>query len=187
MIVALIVIGSGLPVELRDMPAYRVQDYAVTTLKFPNLEGPVRYVREHWREGDVIITSQPHHANHFLHRDGRPDWNADYWPAMSLVTPATLDNHRTVPFDRKDGTTVLPSYANTEELFARHPRVWYIVQPGMEAHNGPIMSALFRQHMDVVYQDWQTLVLFRGEAHRPAAIRARDEKDLAGAAANFMP
>jgi hypothetical protein len=173
--------------ELRGMTAFRVQDYSITTFKFPNMQGPLLYVRDHMQKGDLIISSEPHQVNHFMQMHGMSDVSVDYWPAMSLVLPAGLDNKRDVPFNRKDGSTVLPSYAALEEVFARHPRIWFIIQPGSEAHNGPLIDAFFRQNMDVVYEDWQSLVLFRGDAHRPAYIRARDEKELGRSGANYLP
>jgi hypothetical protein len=186
-IVALIALGSGLLVELRDMSSFRVQDYSVTTFKFPNMQGPVLYVRDHMQEGDLVLTSESHQVNHLMQFHGKPGWWADYWPAMSLELPAEIDNVRDVPFNRKDGTTLLSSYEALDEIFARHRRIWFIIQPGAEAHNGPLIDKFFRENMDVVYEDWQSLVLFRGEAHRPANVRQRDEKELFAAGANYLP
>ena len=100
---------------------------------------------------------------------------------------ATVDDRRSIPLDRRDGTPKLPSRESLEELFARHPRVWYVVQP--ERHdnqNDPGVSAFLREHMDVVYEDFESLVLFRGENHRTAPHRFENERSLQKAKADFL-
>jgi hypothetical protein len=41
--------------------------------------------------------------------------------------------------------------------------------------------------MDVVYEDFQSLVLFRGGNSRSAAQRAQDDRVLKDAQANYLP
>jgi 4-amino-4-deoxy-L-arabinose transferase-like glycosyltransferase len=187
MVLTLIVLSGGLLIELRDMPMFRVEAYSVRTFRFPNHQGPVEYVRDHIQEGDVVITTEPHHVAHIMRFHGKPGMSVDYWPAIVLVLPATLNDVQDLPLDRREGTTVIPTYEALQEVFARHPRIWYIVQPGAESRNGSVVSNFFRENMEVAYEDWQSIVLFRGGNHRPAFLRAKDEKALGEAQANYLP
>ena len=49
------------------------------------------------------------------------------------------------------------------------------------------MSAFLRQHMEVVYEDFEALVLFRDASHRPAYQRRENERALEKARAHFLP
>ena len=72
--------------------------------------------------------------------------------------------------------------------FARDPRISYVPQPDRHtAQNTAEVSAYLGQRMDVVYEDYQTLVLCRDNNHRPAYHGRREEKALRDASANFLP
>lgn len=44
----------------------------------------------------------------------------------------------------------------------------------------------YRQHMQVVYQDFSSIVLFRDHNHRPASQRKKDEDALQDAKTDFL-
>jgi hypothetical protein len=83
---------------------------------------------------------------------------------------------------------MLASRESLEDLFARRGRIWYIVVAEQHAKlNNAGVSAFLRQHMEVVYEDVWSMVLFYGERHWPAARRLEDEQSLQGAQAKFLP
>lgn len=190
-----VALGSGLTVHLAEMPRFAVEGYSrLFTYQFPNLDGPARFLRQHAQEGDAILGNDLQHVHYLMRLPGRadrrpePDRSTDYWLSSTLFLPAMLDDRRALPLDRRDGSVLVPNRESLEDLFARHRRVWYVVQPGMhQAMNTPDVSTFLRQHMEVVYEDWQTLVLFRDGNHRPAAKRQEDEQTLQRARANFLP
>jgi hypothetical protein len=193
--VAAIALGSGLTVRLVDMPRFAVEGYSrLATFQFPNIDGPAQFLRRHLQEGDVVLSHDLQHLHHVMQlpgpADGRPepDRPLDYWLETTLFLPAMLDDHRDLPLDRRDGSVLIPNRASLEDLFARHRRIWYVAQPGIhQAMNTAEVSSFLRQHMEVVYEDWQTLVLFRGDHHRTLGQRQRDEKALQKARAIFLP
>jgi hypothetical protein len=185
----LVAVGGGMTVELREMDRFRVEGISPNLFKYPDLGGPSRYVKDHLRAGDVVLAPHLYQVYHLMDASEpatRP-------PGYTLVTgpfflPATLTDHDGVLVDRRDGAPVIVSQDQLEDLFARHPRIWYIVQPGQHnVLNTPTTSAFLREHMEVVYEDWETLVLFRGDTHRPVYLRLNDEKSLNDALANFLP
>ncbi len=183
-----VVVASGMTVELAEMRGLRVEGYGTTVFKFPNFEGPARYLSDRLEEEDVVLATDPFHINHLVQIDGHPGWRTDYWLATTLRFPGTIDDRRSVPLDRRDGTTMLASVENLENLCARHNRVWVIVQPERhEVLSDRDVSVFLRQHFDVVYEDWEALVLFRGDRHRPAFLRTQDERRLNDAQANYLP
>jgi hypothetical protein len=190
LLVALVLVGvgSGYTLEFPDMPRFRIDAYGVRVFKFPNLEQPVRYVSDRLQPGDVVLATDPHHIEHLMEKIGRPGWTCDYWPASVLNLPATIDDKTTIARDRRKGTVMLPNLQSLEELFARKKRIWFIVQP--ERHNLlniDATSIYLRQHMDVVYEDAQALVLFRGDNHWTTSLRQAQEQALHAANANYLP
>jgi hypothetical protein len=184
-VISLVVLGSGQTLQLKQMTQWRTAAYGTWLYKFPDLDGPTRYVREHMREGDVVLAIFPLSVDHLM---ARPGWATDYWPQSELQLQAMLDDVRAVPLDRRSGTPMLASRESLEDLFARRGRIWYIVVPEQHAklNNGGV-SAFLRQHMEVVYEDVWSMVLFHGDRHWPAPRRLEDEQSLQGAQANFLP
>jgi hypothetical protein len=193
--VVAIALGSGMTIRLVDMPRFAVEGYSrLCTFQFPNLDGPAQFLRRHLEDGDVILSSDLQHLHHVMHVPGRADRRPDldrpldFWLETTLFLPAMLDDHRDLPLDRRDGSVMIPNLASLQDLFARHERIWYVVQPGIhQAMNTAEVSSFLRQHMDVVYEDWQAFVLFRGERHRTIGQRQQDEKALQRARAVFLP
>ena len=186
--VAMLAMGSGAVLDLSEMPALRVEGYRPGVFKFPNLEGPAQYVCEHMREGDVVLANDPFHVRYLMGRVGWPERSPDFWLETKLTHPATLDDHRPLPLDRRDGTLMIPNLETLEDLFTRHERIWYIVQP--ERHwdqNLPEVSDFLRLHMEVVYEDHRSLVLFHGANHRSASVLHREHKVMSEAPADFLP
>jgi hypothetical protein len=63
-----------------------------------------------------------------------------------------------------------------------------VLQPGQHyILNTPDVSTYLRQHTEVVYEDWEAIVLLRDESHRPASLRLQNERVLNNAQANFLP
>jgi hypothetical protein len=187
-LIFLVALASGMTIELREMERMRMEGMLPQLFKYPDLGAPSRYVRDHMRPGDVLLANHIYQVNHLMGqpRVRRP---TDY----TLVTgpfylPATLTDREGLLVDRRDGARVICSQAQLEDLFARHPRIWYIAQPGQHTVlNTPMASTFLREHMDIVYEDWETLVLFRGGAHRPVDVRMRDDRALNSAKANYLP
>jgi 4-amino-4-deoxy-L-arabinose transferase-like glycosyltransferase len=182
-----VVVGSGLWAELREMPAFRVQGFGVTVFKFPAHEASVKFVRDRLQDGDVVFCNEPHQIDHCMRHNGRPGWRSDYWIATNLEMPAIITDRSVQPLDRREGTEHIANMESLELVFAKHPRIWYIVEPGAQGRNGSPSSSYLRQHMDVVYEDWYSMVLFRGDNHRPAFLRAQNEKTLGESGANYLP
>jgi hypothetical protein len=137
------------------------------------------------REGDVVLAIFPLSVDHLM---GKPGWKTDYWPQSALQLQAILADGSAVPLDRRSGTPMLSSRESLEDLFARRGRIWYIVVPEQHAKlNTAAVSAFLRQHMEVVYEDVWSMVLFYGERHWPAGRRLEDEQALQRATAKFLP
>jgi hypothetical protein len=184
----LVLLASGMTVHLPDLTRFRVEGYGTAVFKFPNLGGAAAYLRAHREEGDVLLCNDPQQLRVLL---GIPDGSErplDYWLASTLYLPATLDDKRPVALDRRDGTPMIGSLESLRDLFARHERIWYVVQPGVHGQmTTPEVSSFLRQHMDVVYEDWQSMVLVRDRNHRTAEQRLADERALRDAKASYLP
>jgi hypothetical protein len=179
---AFIALASGLTIETPDLQDLRSSAYRIRDLKFSDMRGPARYLREHLREGDVIITSHPHIVDHLL-----PGRASDYWLQSRLQLQAVLDDSRPLPLHRLSGTVMVASLDALEDLLARSHRVWYLVD--LTKHdlvNDADVTAELLEHMTVVYEDYSTLVLTWGDAHRTAWRRRVEEKALQQAGVNFL-
>jgi hypothetical protein len=193
--VLVVALSSGVTVQLAEMPRFIAEGYGrLSVYQFPNLDGPARFLRDHIEEGDVVLSNDFQQLHHLMRLGGKPDGRPepdrplDYWLASTLFLPATLDDCRDVPLDRRDGSVMIANLESLEDLFARHHRVWYVLQPeNHQRTNTHDVSAYLRQHMEVVYEDWQTLVLFRGDHHRVAEQRHQDDRVLGGSVANYLP
>lgn len=187
-LVVLVAVGSGLTLEMRGMERLRIEGIPPHLFKFPDMGTPARYVRDHMQEGDVVLANHIYQINHLMGLREKPDPATRYTVATgACFLPVTLTDRDDRLVDRRDGARVLTSQAQLEDLFARHDRIWYIVQPGQHtAVNLPIASAFLRQQMEVVYEDWDMMVLFWGGNHRSAKQRHADDEMLNAAQANYL-
>jgi hypothetical protein len=192
-VAAPVVVASGLPLELTEMTWAHSEGYRIDQYKFTNLEGPVKFLSEHVREGDVVLSTAPHVVDHCLelmtHGRVHP-WGlgTDYWPQSRLHLQACLDDHRPVPLHRLYGVVMNSTLQGMEDIFARHGRIWYVVDPTFnKILNDEDITAFLRQHMEVVYEDYNSLVMFAGEQNRPAFIRLADEVSLRGGKSIYLP
>jgi hypothetical protein len=179
MVLVVLVVGSGLTLQLPTLAAFRVEGYGLRTYKYPNLQGPADFLIRHLRPGDVVLATDPFQINHMIRRSGMKEFAVDYWPESILRHPATLEDNRSLPVDRRDATPMLPDLESVQEVFSRHDRVWYVVQP--ERHFDqtlPEVTSFFYQHMDVAYEDAGALVLLRDAKHQSAQKRRKDQTIL---------
>jgi hypothetical protein len=150
-------------------------------LKFPNVTAGVEYLRGRLQEGDVVIAGTTQVCDLLL---GRP---ADYWLFTLPGVVAVIDDRSFVPRNRYTGTAVLADLESLEDVFARHQRIWYLTVPWQhEKANSPRVSAFLREHMDVAYEDFTVLVMFRDRNHRPASLRRQNEQSLEQSGRNFL-
>jgi hypothetical protein len=186
-ILLIIVFGSGQTIRLMDLPRQLNQNFGTLIYKNPNLGGPSDFLRANLREGDALMASDPQQIHHLLGRNDGEDRPNSYWPANTLFVPATLDDQRDIPIDRRDGTKVVSGLKAMEEVFARHERVWYVACPLENSTlNTPEISAFIRGNMDLVYEDYQSLVFLRDGNHRTIRMRTINERELSQAQANFL-
>jgi hypothetical protein len=191
-VVVVVALSSGMTIHLTGLSHYNTYSLRLNDFKFPDLDDPVRFLRENLHEGDIVLSSTPHVVDHRMAQlGGDPrgqDRTVDYWLQTTLYLQAVLDDQRPLPLHRLCGTPMIPTREALEDVFARHRRIWYVLVPTFHGQqNIPLASSFLRQNMDVVYESYSSMVLFRGERHRPAARRILDEQDLFGASANFLP
>jgi hypothetical protein len=184
-VVAAVALGSGLTVQLTELPGFRLRAGGMEAvgphaLVFSDHAGGVKFVQERIQPGDVVMADRPHVVDLLMGR--RPE----YFPENKLYVQMTLDNRRPLPLHHYGASVALSSRASLEHAFTQHSRIWYISRPNaMRVENDPEAQAFLRQHMDVVYEDFALVVFFRGSNHRPADQRLRQEKALRTAKADF--
>jgi hypothetical protein len=185
-VVAAIVVGSGLTLQPMGIRSLRVSGALLGELRNTNFEGPVRFMRQHIRPGDVVIAVQPEVVNYLVARDGglpfAPNWETDHWLETRLQLQAILDDRSALPAHRFSGTQMIATREALEEVFAQHERVWYITDPPFDQRTNvlPVESYL-KENMDVVYEDFSSQLMLRDRNHRPAFLQSRDEKEAAAA------
>jgi hypothetical protein len=177
-LLAVLALGSGLTVQLGDLPGLRVYNFGTSTYRFPGVAGPLAYLRAHLREGDVVVSPLPHHVTGLV---ARPGWSTDYLLESYLVAPLELTDDSPVPVDSRCGAVVLLGRRDLEDLFARRRRIWYLAVPEIHANvNSASVSAYLREHMEVVEEGWHAVLLFRGDRHWPADQRQEAGRALPG-------
>jgi hypothetical protein len=180
MLMVLVGLASGWTVRTRELSDFVVAAFDVGQMRYPHWDGPTQYLREHLREGDVVIATFPHTQN-FLMATGEeelgPSSKVDYWLESTLVIQATLGDERNVPLDRRSGTAMVYDLDQLKELFTEHDRVWYCTTRfGQSRINDQNVSQFLREHMDVVYEDFATAVLLHDNNHRPAPLLVEEEE-----------
>jgi hypothetical protein len=173
-----VALGSGMTTQLADMVEYRIPPYleplGLESLKFANHEGALKFLRERIQEGDVVMANRPHLVDVIW--GGR---RADYFPENLPLVPAVLDDRRPIPLHYYNGAPLVHTRKAMDDLFARHHRVWYVSAPDFHTYtNDAEMSDYLAQHMDVVYEDFLMVVLFRGPNHRTASMRSANVSSL---------
>ena len=167
LVAVFVTIGSGLAFDLEEMSAFRGRGKSLDALKFPGQRATALWVRDQLQPGDIVIVNAPHVIDHYL---GRP---SDYWLQTQLHLQATLDDKRSIPLHRYKGTPMIGDAKELYRLFEEHERIWFVTEPSFNSRTNldPTME-LVRHHMDVVFEDHDSIVLFRGPAHRPASLAA---------------
>lgn len=166
-------VGSGLALDIPELrfPRSRVAGKSIDAMRTPWAEQCVEWVKERMEPGDVVIATAPHVINQYL---GRP---SDYWLQTQMRLQATLDDKRTIPLHRLAGTVMLPDIEHLQDIFARYPRVWLIGDPRFNyVTNQQAALTYLRQNMDIVYEDFSTTVLFRGDDHLPVELQLKSEE-----------
>lgn len=185
LVLAFISLSSGMTLRLSEMENWRTSGPGPGAFMFQNLEGPSKFVRDHYQEGDIVLGIHPHAADHWL---GPVGLATDYWSESTLHLQALLPDKSFVPVDRRSGAEMIPSWEAMQDLFTRNKRIWYVIVPSSAANsNDRSVSAFLRQHMDVVFEDHMSMVLFRDANHRSAALRQENEKALKASSANLIP
>jgi hypothetical protein len=192
LVLVIVTLSSGLMIELSELPDWSSYSLRFRDIKFPDLDGPSAYLRAHLRAGDIVVSTTPHVVDHRIASLGgdprQTERTVDYWLQTTLYLQAVLDDNRPLPLHRLRGTTMIASKEALEDLFARHRRIWYVLVPAFhQEQNTTEVSAFIRQHMDVVYESYSSLVLLRDDRQRSAAQRVKDEQALFAAKANFLP
>lgn len=187
--VAIVALACGMTIKLPQLPSHTVQGYNNTTFKFPNIGGPTNYLRDHFRDGDVVLAYLPYHVDEIMMR-GEKGWRTNFWLQSQLTLQAEVDDYSDMPLEFISGAVMISSLAEIENLFARHERIWYVVPPAEHGgFNTPEVTDFLRQHMEVVYEDFDGMVLLRGDKHWPASQRAADAQSLYSSQAQslFLP
>ncbi|HEV3258494.1 MAG TPA: glycosyltransferase family 39 protein [Gemmataceae bacterium] len=180
--VVVVALASGMTLRLPEMDRFRVYGYGTTVYKFPNLSAPVSYLRDHVRDGDVVIATHPFQINHLMGRRC-----VHYWLQSQLLLPATVDDQRSMPLDRRDGTPMLADLQSLKNAFYRHQRIWYIGVPAAhDRMNEASVSAFMLENMDVVCEDVQSVLLLRDNNSRPAFLRYQNTEALQKGNADFL-
>jgi hypothetical protein len=186
-----VVVSNGLTLKLDNMKSFTIQSDEPGLFRYADLEGPVRYLHDHLQEGDVVIAIHPDIVNHIAEvgKQGTfpADWQCDYWLETTLQLPAIMNDQKIRPLHRWIGSVAIMNRDQLDAIFANHRRVWYLSIPRFhDITNATDVSLYMRQHMDVVYEDFATLVLLRDNTHRQAETRLRDEQALSDANATRL-
>ncbi len=184
LVLATLTVGSGAVVKPRELTAWRTgvnDDWNVLTN--PDQVAATRYVREHLEPGDAVLVALPNQARVYLGAA------VDYWLQTQMALQLTLDDRRTIPLHRLSGEETLPSLEQLHNVLARHRRVWFITSPAapITSTNSVASSELVRRQMEVVYEDFRTLVFLFGRNHLPADLQQRSETALNEAPTVLLP
>jgi hypothetical protein len=154
---------------------------AELAIRFPDHHSAANYIREHRQEGDVVLTSIPHAADHYLDRP------SDYWLESTLHFEAVLDDDLVLRH-RLTGTRMIFDLDQLRDLFARHRRIWFLAVPGAhDRMNDTEVSRYLRGNMDVVYESTASLVLLRGERTRGELAQRKSDRELERARTFYLP
>lgn len=177
-----VLLGSGMTIQLPEMEGFHAKGSEFGTMRNADHMAAVNYLAEHCREGDVVLSTVPHHIDSLLGR------RTEYWLETKLHLQAVLDDVRPLPLHRIAGTAMISNIEDLQSVFARHQRVWFLPSPTFHSRlNRAKATAFIRQHMDVVYQDHESVLFVRGLNHRSAALRNKDEARIGKTSAGLLP
>jgi hypothetical protein len=189
--IAVIALASGITIQTTEITWAHSAGYRLTQYKFADMEAPIKYLRDHLQDGDVVMSTAPHVVDHVLRLMGSPrdqGLSTDMWPQSKLHLQASLDDHRALPLHRLYGVVMPANMESMREAFSRNGRIWYVVDPTFNhIIQEEEITSYFRQHMEVVYEDFSSIVMLAGEKHRPAFIRLADEAALRTSRAKYLP
>jgi hypothetical protein len=194
-IVAVLALGSGILLDLRELPGQTVflgKYSRFGQWKFFHLQGPATYVAEHLQPGDVVISLLPETFSHYAAASDAAGARlksplCDYATETSPSVYMLLPDSRPTPIFRTHDTPVITTLDGLKGVFARHRRVWYVTVPlGDLAWNNPATRAYIEDNTDIVYQDYRTAVMLR-DAARPALGRRADRQELSKAGLTIVP
>jgi hypothetical protein len=174
-------LASGRLLRTVELEDFQVAAYDAGKLRYPHWDGPTQYLRDHVREGDVVIATFPHTQNFLMATAGAEEdeepRQVDYWLESTLVIQATIGDSRPLPLDRRSGSVMIYDLEQLQQLFAQHDRVWYsTMRFGQSRINDSSVSRFLRENMDVMYEDFATSVLLRDNNHRPAPVRLEEQE-----------
>src|SRR5439155_10625144 len=64
LILAYLTVASGQTLRLPELTQFRVEGYTSEVFRFPDLQGPAQYVKNHWRKDDIILATDPFQVNY---------------------------------------------------------------------------------------------------------------------------
>ena len=177
-LIALVTLASGLTIRTSELDDFVVAAYDAGQLRYPHWDGPNEFLKEHVREGDIVISIAPHTQKYLkMTEQGEAATSplVDYWLESTLILQATLGDTRPVPRDRRSGAAMLYDLGQLKQIFANHSRVWYCTVRFGQAHiNDSDVSKFLRENMDVVYEDYATAVMLRDNNHRTAPLQVEE-------------
>jgi hypothetical protein len=183
LVAVLLVVGSGLTLQLVNLTFFRIEVYGVTRFKFINLGAAATYLRGRIADDDIVLCSAPYVADHFLGRE-----RLAYWVHSTLHLPAAPDDHSLLVLDRRNGSVMIADLGTLQNLFAQNRRIWFAVDPaGTNAGNDREVTAFLRQNMDVIYENFQSMVMLRDNNHRPAFLQQANQQALGASSTTLLP
>jgi hypothetical protein len=182
-VAVLLVVGSGMTLQLVNLTSFHVQLFGPNRFKFINLGATAMYLRGRITDDDIVLCSAPYVADHYLGCERRA-----YWVHSTLHLPAAPDDRSLLVLDRRNGSTMIADLGTLQNLFAQNRRIWFAVDPaGTNAGNDPEVTAFLRQNMDVVYEDFQAMVMLRDGNHRPMVLQQANQKALGASSTTLLP
>jgi len=168
-----VVLGSGLGTNLSELTSCQLRrGQSRSAIKNPGHDRTTGYVMEHARPEDIVIVNAPHAIDHYLDRP------SDYWLQSHLHLQCVITDADSVPRHRYKGTPMLPDVDHLREVFSRNQRIWFIAEPGFNNRtNEDAVVQFMRDNMDVVFEGYGSLVMFRDQ-HRNSTLQREGEKTL---------
>ena len=176
--------GNGLAFQLAELQSLHTGVGArLDTFRTSFAEHGAKYVRAHMQPGDAVIVMLPNQVSLYL---GSP---IDYWVQTQMALQLTLADHDTIAHHRMYGETTLTSVAQLRHLFDTHRRVWLIGAPAapVTSTSSEAGSRFLRDHMELVWEDYRTLVYLFGEDHLSVEMQLKSESSLENAPTNPLP
>jgi len=174
-LVVSVVLASGKTIRCQDSKAFRLVSHVAERLRNPDVRLAAKYVSENFRDGDVILATKPHVLNHYLSA-----CSTDYWPQSRPTLQTILSDRQPELLDYRSGATVIPSLEALEVVFSQHDRIWYVFEPSVERHYSlREVAAFIDRGMEIVFEDFGVLVLFRGP-EPPSSLSWADVKNVSG-------